>query len=128
MTRIGKLAIALVCLAFSCDAGQACQLSLLGAVMQQPLAYNPFEAGASPAAISFTLKNADSKPCDAAFAFFKPGVPQASGAGGSLIYQIEASGGPVTQNAGSPPAVLPGPPPLPTSPWAPSKPTRRKRC
>ncbi len=108
MMRIGRLASALACLAFSCVAGQACQLSLLGAVMQQPLTYNPFEVGASPAAISFTLKNADSNPCDAAFAFFKPGVPQASGAGGSLIYQIEASGGPLTQNAVSPPSVLPG--------------------
>ena len=108
MKRIAKLAAGLLCLAFSCAAGQACQLSLLGAVMQQPLTYNPFDAGASPAAISFTLKNTDSKPCDAAFAFFKPGVPQASGAGGSLIYQIQGSGGPLTQNAVSPPATLPG--------------------
>jgi hypothetical protein len=76
--------------------------------MQQPLTYNPFEAGASPAAISFTIKNTDSKSCDVAFAFFKPGAPQASGPGGSLTYQIFASGGPVTQNAVSPPTVLPG--------------------
>lgn len=108
MKRIAKLAAGLLCLVFSCAAGQACQLSLLGAVMQQPLTYNPFDAGASPAVISFTLKNTDSKPCDAAFAFFKPGVPQASGAGGSLIYQIQGSGGPLTQNAVSPPATLPG--------------------
>jgi hypothetical protein len=108
MMRTGRLASGLLCLVLSCAAGQACQLSLLGAVMQQPLTYNPFEAGASPAAISFTIKNADSKPCDAAFAFFKPGAPQASGPGGSLTYQILAAGGPVTQNAVSPPTVLPG--------------------
>ncbi len=106
---LGVLAAVLAYLAFSGAAGQACQLSLLGAVMQQPLTYNPFEAGASPAAISFTLKNADTKPCDAAFAFFTPGAAQASGPGGQLNYQIAGANGPLTQNAVSPPSVLPGP-------------------
>ena len=108
MRRIARLAFVLACLPCSPAIGLACQLSLVGAVMQPPLTYNPFQAGATVVPVSFTLKNADSKPCDAAFAFFKAGVPQASAAGGSLTYQLMSSSGPLIQNAPSPPAVLPG--------------------
>ena len=96
----------LALLALSCAAAQACQLSLASPLTQQPLNYNPFEAGASQAAITFTLKNSGSKPCDAAFAFFKPGLPEASGAGAIVNYRILASGGSLIQNAPSPPSML----------------------
>jgi hypothetical protein len=68
-------------LAFSAVSAQACQLALLGPVTQRPLTNNPFQAGASTAEVTFTLRNADSKPCDAAFAFFGLGTPQAQADG-----------------------------------------------
>ncbi len=105
---VKRLAFVLACLVCLPAGGMACQLSLIGLVTQQPLTYNPFQAGAATAQVSFTLKNADSKPCDVAFAFFRTGAPQAKAAGGSLNYQLIGSSGPLTQNAPTPPATLPG--------------------
>ncbi len=107
MTQLKKVAAVLACLALSPAMAPACQLSLLGAATQQPLTYNPFQAAASAALVSFTFKNTDSKPCNAAFAFFKPGALQASAAGAVLNYQIlSTSGHPVVQAEHTPPHVL----------------------
>ncbi len=104
---IRRFAAILAWLALFPAAAAACNLSLIGTITQQPLTYNPFQAGAAMASISFTLKNADSKPCPAAFAFFKPGPPRASGSGAGLSYQIlGAFGAPITQPLASPPAQL----------------------
>ncbi len=61
--------------------------------------------------VSFTLRNGDSKPCNAAFAFFAQGAPQARAAGGgaALAYQVlSPSGGSATQVAPASPASLSG--------------------
>jgi hypothetical protein len=105
MRTAGPL-LALVLLAFCGDQSHACQLSLVGAVIQQPLNYDPFDTGPSQAAITFTLKNADGSPCEAAFAFFNSGAPRATGPGGSLAYQILAPSASIVQSAVSPPAAL----------------------
>lgn len=107
MRRVARLASGLMFLALSCAAAHACQLSLVGAVTQQQLTYNPFDAAPAAATISFTLNNADNTPCQAAFAFFRLGAPQAAGPSGSLTYDIQATGS-VIQNAASPPSVLSG--------------------
>ncbi len=76
-------------LALQAASAPACQLSLLGPVTQAPLTYNPFQAGASAAEVSFTVRNRDSKPCEAAFAFFRLGAPQARAEdGAALNYQL----------------------------------------
>jgi hypothetical protein len=96
-------------LALSATATPACQLSLLGPVIQQPLTYNPFQAGAAMAEVAFTVRNGDGKPCDAAFAFFRLGAPQArAGDGSALNYQVLGASGPATQGAAPPPTTLPG--------------------
>jgi hypothetical protein len=95
-------------LAVSGVSAQACQLSLLGPVTQRPLTYNPFQAGASTAEVTFTLRNADSQPCDAAFAFFRLGAPQAQADGATLNYQVLGQSGPVTQGLAAAPGALPG--------------------
>ena len=69
MARIRRWAAVAAFLMVSTAANAACQLSLVGLITQQPLTYNPFQAGAGTAAVSFTLKNADSKPCNVAYAF-----------------------------------------------------------
>ena len=108
MARIRRWAAVAAFLMASTAANAACQLSLLGAITQQPITYNPFQAGATTAAVSFTVKNADSKPCNMAFAFFEPGAPQAnSPGGGALTYRIlNASGVQLTQNATASPGTL----------------------
>ena len=110
MARIRLWAAVAAFLALSGAAGEACQLSLVGPVTQQPLTYNPFQARATTAAVSFSLRNADSKPCSVAFAFFKPTAPQANAAGGgALAYQVlSASGGLLTQVAVAPPMSISG--------------------
>jgi hypothetical protein len=108
MLRIRRWAALAGWLAFSAVSAQACQLSLLGPVTQRPLTYNPFQAGASTAEVTFTLRNADSKPCDAAFAFFGLGTPQAQADGATLNYQVLGESGPVTQGLAAPPGTLPG--------------------
>lgn len=107
MKRLKQIAAVLACVAlFPASAAADCNLSLVGAVTQQPLTYNPFQAGAATATISFTLKNAASKPCSAAFAFFKLGAPQASASGASLTYQVLSASAGVVQSAASPPQKL----------------------
>jgi hypothetical protein len=108
MKQFNRIIAVLVCSAL-CPAAPstACNLSLITPVLQQPLAYNPFQAGSATASISFTLKNADSKPCSAAFALYKPGAPRASSGSTSIAYQIlGASGGEITNPLASPPAQL----------------------
>ncbi len=97
MLRIRRWAALAAWLAVSAVSAQGCQLSLLGPVTQRPLTYNPFQAGASTAEVTFTLRNADSQPCDAAFAFFRLGAPQAQADGATLNYQVLGESGPVTQ-------------------------------
>ena len=98
MLRIRRWAAVAAFLALSAAAASACQLSLVGTVTQQPLTYNPFQAGPSTATISFTLRNADtaktaSAACNVAFAFFRSGAPRARFIGGELNYQVlNASG------------------------------------
>jgi hypothetical protein len=87
MARIRQWAAVAAFLALSAVSAPACQLSLVGPVTQQPLTYNPFQAGAATAPVSFTLRNGDGKPCNAAFAFFKPGAPQAGTAAGGAAEQ-----------------------------------------
>ena len=109
MRRIRQWAAVAAWLALSATAAPACQLSLLGPVIQQPLTYNPFQAGAAMAEVSFTVRNGESKPCDAAFAFFRLGAPQArAGDGSALNYQVLGASGPATQGATPPPTTLPG--------------------
>jgi hypothetical protein len=109
MRRIRRWAAVAAWLALSATATPACQLSLLGPVIQQPLTYNPFQAGAAMAEVSFTVRNGESKPCDAAFAFFRLGAPQArAGDGSALNYQVLGASGPATQGATPPPTTLPG--------------------
>lgn len=106
MKQLKRFAIVLACLAlFPAAASADCNLSL-GPVIQQPLTYNPFQAGAATATISFTLKNGASKPCSGAFAFFKLGAPQASASGASLTYEVFRASAIVTQSAASSPARL----------------------
>jgi hypothetical protein len=108
MISVARLASGLVFLVLSCTTSHACHLSLLGAVTQQPLTYNPFDAVPSAATVTFILKNTDLTSCQAAFAFFRSGTPQATGpSGASLNYQILAPG-PVIQNAVTPPSTLTG--------------------
>ena len=94
-------------LALSWGAASACELSLAGPVIQQPLVYNPFQAGTATAEVSFNVRNAGAKPCHVAFAFFGPDGPQAR-AGGSdaLTYQVLSASGPAAQVALSAPAKL----------------------
>jgi hypothetical protein len=108
MKQLKQLAIFLACLALCPAAASAdCQLSFDGQIAQQPLTYNPFQAGAATATISFTIKNAASKPCMAAFSLFKLGSPQANSSGASLAYRIlGVTGGSITQSAASPPDTL----------------------
>ena len=109
MRRIRQWAALAAWLALSATAAPACQLSLLGPVTQQPLTYNPFQAGAAMAEVAFTVRNGDGKPCDAAFAFFRLGAPQArAGDGSALNYQVLGASGPATQGAAPPPTTLPG--------------------
>jgi hypothetical protein len=82
---------------------------VLGPVIQQPLTYNPFQAGAATAEVSFTVRNGDGKPCDAAFAFFRPGALQARAEGSAALnYQVLSASGPAALEATSPPTTLPG--------------------
>lgn len=107
MRRIRQCAAVAVWLLISAASAQACQLSLLGPVAQRPLTYNPFQAGASSADVWFTVRNTDSKPCDAAFAFFRLGTPQARAGGlAGLNYQLLGGSGPVIQGAAAPPSTL----------------------
>ena len=107
MKQLRRFAAVLAVLALCPAAALAdCNLSLVGPVTQQPLTYNPFQSGGASAAISFTLRNAASKPCSAAFALFKLGVPQASASGASLAYQVLSASAGVTQSAASPPEKL----------------------
>ncbi len=109
MAPIRRWAVAVACIAMSAAASEACQLSLVGPVTQQPLAYNPFQAGAETADVSFTVRNADAKPCNTAFAFFRLGAPQARGTGGgALNYHVASASGPAIQGAAVPPSTLPG--------------------
>jgi hypothetical protein len=109
MLQIKQWAAIAVCLTAFAASAPACQLSLLGPVTQRPLIYNPFQAGASTSEVSFTVRNADSKPCDAAFTFFHPGAPQAqAGGGAALNYRLLGGSGPVMQGAAAPPSVLSG--------------------
>ncbi len=109
MRRIRRWAAVVAWLALSATATPACQLSLLGPVTQQPLTYHPFQGGAAMAEVSFTVRNGDGKPCDAAFAFFRLGAPQArAGNGSALNYQVLGTSGPATQGAMPPPTTLPG--------------------
>ena len=109
MRRIRQWAVLAAWLALSATAAPACQLSLLGPVIQQPLTYNPFQAGAAMAEVAFTVRNGDGKPCDAAFAFFRLGAPQArAGDGSALNYQVLGASGPATQGTAPPPTTLPG--------------------
>jgi hypothetical protein len=109
MKQLRRFAAILLVLAFCpAAASAACSVTLAGAVTQQPLTYDTFQAGSARASISFTLKNTDSKPCSAAFAFFKPGEPRASASAASLAYRIlSAFGAPITQSAAAPPLQLP---------------------
>jgi hypothetical protein len=102
--RSALAALVLACLP---GASVACQLSLAGPVTQQPLTYSPFDAASATAQVSFTLQNADSKPCDGAFAFFASGALEAKAAGGVLSYRLTGSGGSIAQNAPNPPSTLP---------------------
>ena len=109
MLRIRRLAAVAALLALYVTSAPACQLSLLGPVTQQPMTYNPFQAGASTAEVSFTVRNADSKPCDASFAFFRLGTPQARAGGvAALNYQLMGGSGPIIQAAAAPPSTLAG--------------------
>jgi hypothetical protein len=110
MKRVDIIAAIAVCATLYPGAvSVACTLSLIGPAIQQPLAYNPFQAGAATASISLTLKNADGKPCPAAIAFYKSGAPKASSAGASLNYRIlGASGEELTHSLAAPPARLDG--------------------
>jgi hypothetical protein len=109
MPRISSYAAAAAWLALSAASAPACQLSVLGPVIQQPLTYNPFQAGAATAEVSFTVRNGDGKPCDAAFAFFRPGALQARAEGGAALnYQVLSASGPAALEATSPPTTLPG--------------------
>ena len=109
MERIRLWAAVAACLVMSAGSGEGCQLSLLRQPVQGPLTFNPFEVGGAAAAVTLTLRNAESKPCNAAFAFFKAGAPQArAGAGAVLNYRVLSQfGGVLTQNAISPPTTLP---------------------
>jgi len=107
MKQLKHIAAVLACLAlFPVAAAADCNLNLVGPVTQQPLTYNPFQAGGATATISFTLKNAAGKPCSAAFAFFKLGAPQASASGASLAYQVLSASASVAQSAATPPQKL----------------------
>ena len=108
MKRLRQFAIFLLCLALSPAAASAgCLLNLAGPVTQQPLTYNPFQAGAATATISFAIKNTGNQTCSAAFAFFKLGALQATASGAGLSYRILSIGGvPITQSAASPPDKL----------------------
>lgn len=108
MKRLRQFAIFLLFLASPPAAASAgCLLTLAGPVTQQPLTYNPFQAGAATATISFTIKNTGNQTCSAAFAFFKLGALQANASGASLTYRILSIGGvPITQSAASPPEGL----------------------
>ena len=109
MRRIRQWAAVAALLALSATAASACQLSIIGPVRQQPLTYNPFQAGAAMAEVSFTVRNGDGKPCDAAFAFFRLGAPQArAGDNSALNYQVLGASGSATQGAAPPPTTLPG--------------------
>jgi len=109
MLRIRRWGAAAALLALSAPSAPACQLSLLGPVTQQPLTYNPFQAGAAMAEVTFTVRNGDGKPCDAAFAFFRLGAPRArAGDGSALNYQVLGASGPATQGTAPPPTTLPG--------------------
>ena len=109
MQRIRQWVVVAAWLALSATATSACQLDLLGPVTQQPLTYNPFQAGAAMAEVAFTVRNGDGKSCDAAFAFFRLGAPQArTGDGSALNYQVLGASGPATQGTAPPPTTLPG--------------------
>ncbi len=108
MARIRRWGAAAALLLLFGSSAPACQLSLSGPVIQKPLTYNPFQAGASMAELSFTVRNGDAKPCEAAFAFFRRGAPLAVDDGAALKYQLSAQPGPVTQNAETPPITLRG--------------------
>ena len=109
MRRIRHWVVVAAWLALSATASPACQLTLLGPVTQQPLTYNPFQAGAAMAEVSFTVRNGDGKPCDAAFAFFRLGAPQArAGDGSALNYLVLGASGSATQGTVPPPTTLPG--------------------
>jgi hypothetical protein len=61
------------------------------------------------AEVAFTVRNGDGKPCDAAFAFFRLGAPQARASDGSALnYQVLGASGPATQGTAPPPTTLPG--------------------
>lgn len=110
MLRIRQWAAVAAWLALSTAGAQAatCTLSLVGSVTQQALIYNPFQAGATTAAVSFTLKNTDSNSCNVAFAFFKATAPQASAGGATVPYQVlSTSSASITQIAASPPSSMP---------------------
>ncbi len=108
MKQLKQLIVFLASLALCPAAASAdCQLNLSSPVTQQPLIYNPFQAGEATATISFTIKNAASKSCMAAFSFFKLGTPQANFSGANLAYRILGlTGGAITQSAASPPDTL----------------------
>lgn len=108
MARIRQWAAVAVFLMPAAGRCAACQLSLVGPVTQAPLTYNPFQAGAATAAVTFTLKNAGSKPCNAAYAFFRLGALQAKAtSGAALNYQMLSGSGSATQGQASPPSTLP---------------------
>ena len=107
MRRIRQWAVVAAWLALSATATPACQLSITGPVTQQPLTYNPFQAGAAMAEVSFTVRNGGSRPCDAAFAFFRLGATQAwAGGNSALNYRVLGASGPAILGAISPPATL----------------------
>jgi hypothetical protein len=108
MTHLKRLAIALACLMWPlAPAAADCNLSLIGPVAPPPVVYNPFQAGAATAEVSFSVKNSAAKPCSASFAFFKLGAPQASRAGASLAYRLlDGFGSSITQSAATPPPKL----------------------
>ena len=100
-------AVAAIWLALSSGVASACELSLAGPIVQQPLMYNPFQAGAATAEVSFNLRNAGAKPCHAAFTFFAPeGLQARAGGSEALTYRVLSSSGPVVQVASSAPAKL----------------------
>jgi hypothetical protein len=91
MKQLRRLSIVLFCLAsLPAFAGGPCLLSSSGAISQAALNYDPFQAGAATATITFSIQNRGDA-CTAAFAFFKAGAPSASFGGVALNYQVLAS-------------------------------------
>lgn len=86
----------------------ACHLSLAGPIIQKPLIYNPFQAGAATADVSIPIRNEGVKPCSSAFAFFRAGALQARAEGGpALAYRVLGPSGPAAYGAASPPVLSP---------------------